>query len=137
MLLKLLKRAKILKIGMKIFLATGLSTCGSEESIRNVNENFELVIPEQTKVYLKKEGISSSNLKRLYFGNEPIGEKTMQKYANYLSDVMFVQGIHHIVNIQMKNSTHPTYLYKFSYEANESLLRMAFNITLPGISYFN
>ncbi|KAF3424240.1 hypothetical protein E2986_12280 [Frieseomelitta varia] len=114
-----------------MFPATGQYSCGSAEAIRNVNENFELAIPEQTKAYLKKEGISSSDLKRLYFGNESIGEKTMQKYADYLTDIMFIKAIHHIVNIQMKNSTHPTYFYKLSYETNEPLIRMLFNITLP------
>ncbi|KOX67542.1 Esterase FE4, partial [Melipona quadrifasciata] len=113
----------------------GLFGFGSAEAIRDVNENFELTIPEQTKAYLKKEGISSSDLKQLYFGNEPIGEKTMQKYADYLSDVMFIQGIHHIVNIQMTNSTHPTYLYKLSYDTNEPMIRMMFNITLPGTTH--
>ncbi|XP_043518136.1 juvenile hormone esterase-like [Frieseomelitta varia] len=115
--------------------STGQYSCGSAEAIRNVNENFELAIPEQTKAYLKKEGISSSDLKRLYFGNESIGEKTMQKYADYLTDIMFIKAIHHIVNIQMKNSTHPTYFYKLSYETNEPLIRMLFNITLPGTTH--
>lgn len=121
---------------MKIFPAVGLYNCGTSEAIRNVNEKFELAIPDETKAYLKTEGISSSNLKRLYFGNESIGEKTMQKYADYLSDVMFIQGIHHVVNIQMKNSTHPTYFYKLSYETDKPIIRTMFNITLPGNSYF-
>ncbi|CAD1479425.1 unnamed protein product [Heterotrigona itama] len=127
---------KMSEAGVKVPLLIAVGTsCGSAEAIRNVNENFELVIPEQTKAYLKKEGISSSDLKRLYFGNEPIGEKTMQKYADYFSDMMFIQGIHHVVNIQMKNSIHPTYLYQFSYESSESLVRMAFNFTLPGTAH--
>lgn len=125
----------LLKLGVKIFSV--FRGTNSAESIREVNENFELVIPEETKIYLNREGISSNEVKRLYLGEDTISEKTADKYSNYLSDVMFLQGIHEVVNIQMERNNHPTYFYKFTYEPEQSLMKATFNITLPGISYFN
>lgn len=125
----------LLKLGVKIFSV--FRGTNPAESIREVNENFELVIPEETKIYLNREGISSNEVKRLYLGEDTISEKTADKYSNYLSDVMFLQGIHEVVNIQMERNNHPTYFYKFTYEPEQSLMKATFNITLPGISYFN
>lgn len=125
----------LLKLGVKIFSVLGGPN--SAQFIREVNENFELVIPEETKIYLNREGISSNEVKRLYLGEDAISEKTADKYANYLSDVMFLQGIHEVVNIQMVTNKHSTYFYKFTYDPEHSLMKTTFNITLPGISYFN
>ncbi|XP_043593211.1 juvenile hormone esterase-like [Bombus pyrosoma] len=107
----------------------------SAESIREVNENFELVIPEETKIYLSKEGISSNEVKHLYLGDDVLSEKTAHKYANYLSDVMFLQGIHEVVNVQMETNNHSTYFYKFTYDPEQSIMKATFNITLPGATH--
>lgn len=130
-----LKVNLLLKLGVKIFSV--FRGTGSAESIREVNENFELVIPEETKIYLNREGINSNEVKHLYLGDDVLSEKTAHKYANYLSDVMFLQGIHEVVNIQIETNNHPTYFYKFTYDSEHSLMKAALNITLPGISYFN
>lgn len=115
---------------MNIFRGTN-----SAESIREVNENFEMVIPEETKIYLNREGISSSEVRHLYLGEDMISDETAHKYANYLSDVMFLQGIHEVVNIQMEKHNNPTYFYKFTYDPGQSLMKLAFNITLPGTTH--
>lgn len=105
----------------------------NEDAVRNVNENFEIVIPLELQSYLKKEGITPNDLKHYYFGKEIINEKTKQKYADFMSDVMFLQGIHDVIDIQIEKAAKSTYMYKFTYDSEMSLLRIVMNVTLPGI----
>lgn len=105
----------------------------NEDIIQKVNENFEVVIPLELQPYLKKEDISPDDLKYYYFGKEKICEKTKQKYADFMSDVMFLRGIHDVIDIQMEKAPKTTYIYKFTYDSENSLLRIVMNVTLPGI----
>lgn len=105
----------------------------SEDVMQNVNENFEIVIPLELQPYLKKQSITPNDLKHYYFGKEIISEETKQKYADFMSDVMFLRGIHDVINIQMEKAAESTYMYKFTYDSEMSLLRMVMNVTLPGI----
>ncbi|XP_026299635.1 bile salt-activated lipase isoform X2 [Apis mellifera] len=107
----------------------------SEDVMQNVNENFEIVIPLELQPYLKKQSITPNDLKHYYFGKEIISEETKQKYADFMSDVMFLRGIHDVINIQMEKAAESTYMYKFTYDSEMSLLRMVMNVTLPGATH--
>lgn len=104
---------------------------GSDESLQSLNTNFDLVMPIEMQRTLQKEGISPTDVKHLYFGDDLICKKTLQKYVDYISDMMFLQGIHEVVNSQIESGSESTYFYKFSYDGGESLMRIFFNISLP------
>ncbi|CAK9814487.1 Juvenile hormone esterase [Anthophora plagiata] len=116
------------------FLLTPFQSDNPEEHLREINANFDLVIPIETKIYLEREGISPQDVKCLYFGNKRIGKETMQEYADYMSDVMFLQGIFDVVNVQLEKSTNPTYLYQFSFD-EETLMKLFVNVPLPGATH--
>jgi hypothetical protein len=84
---------------------------------------------------LPKISVTVEELRSLYFGDKAISEETMANYIDFLSDEFFCRGIMEVVDIQAKlNHNKPTYLYKFSYEAENSPMRKMFNITYPGIT---
>ncbi|OAD58669.1 Esterase E4 [Eufriesea mexicana] len=108
---------------------------GNDENLRYLNTNFDLVLPVEMIRSLQKDGISPSDVKRLYFGDKLICKKTLQEYVDYISDMMFLQGIYEVVKVQMENNCQSTYLYKFTYDATESLMRIFFNIALPRVTH--
>ncbi|XP_053998597.1 esterase FE4-like isoform X2 [Hylaeus anthracinus] len=100
-----------------------------------INNNFEITIFPSTLDSLKKDGVSIEDLKRIYFGDQPIGEKTLQNYADLQSDIAFLQGIHYVAKDLREKYPQNTYFYKFCYETGESLMKQKLEVTLPGTTH--
>lgn len=104
------------------------------EILEKVNTDFEVAVHPEILKSLKKDGISVTDVKRIYFGDQLLSENTMQNYADFLSDMMFLQGIHDVLKVLREKDAQITYLYKFTYDTGDSLLKQTLNITLPGIN---
>ncbi|KZC13030.1 Esterase FE4 [Dufourea novaeangliae] len=99
-----------------------------------VNNDFKQVVHPEIEEELNKEGITHQFLKQLYFADKPIDEGTMQLYADYMSDMMFIRGIYDVLRYQTeKNVT--TYLYKFCYDKEFSLMKTQCKMSLPGATH--
>ncbi|XP_017881679.1 cholinesterase 1-like [Ceratina calcarata] len=98
------------------------------------SENFEVVMPLELRTQVKKHGITPKDVKRLYFGDKPVCEETIQEYADYISDALLLQGIYDVIDIQVEKATQPTYFYKFVLDI-DTWTKLAFHITLPGASH--
>lgn len=107
----------------------------SKETYAKMNKNFETILHPEMLDCMKQEGITVDEVKRIYFGNEPISEKTLQQHADLLSDVFFVRGIFDVVRIQQEKNLRPTYFYKFTYDSPQSLAKAVFNSTLKGATH--
>ncbi|XP_076168705.1 juvenile hormone esterase [Ptiloglossa arizonensis] len=105
------------------------------EILEKVNTDFEVAVHPEILKSLKKDGISVTDVKRIYFGDQLLSENTMQNYADFLSDMMFLQGIHDVLKVLREKDAQITYLYKFTYDTGDSLLKQTLNITLPGTTH--
>ena len=105
------------------------------DNIPKINANFNKVLHAEQLDDLKRDDISAMDLKRIYFGDKNFTRDTLQQYSDYINDMMFVQGIFDVVKTQIQNGAQDTYLYKFTYDAPDSLARMKFNVTLPGATH--
>ncbi|XP_011705299.1 PREDICTED: carboxylesterase 4A-like [Wasmannia auropunctata] len=83
---------------------------------------------------LPKIPITVEELRFLYFGNKAVSENTLMNYADFLGDINFYRGTMEIIDIQMNSNT-PTYLYKFSYESENSLGKKIMDVSLPGATH--
>jgi len=106
----------------------------SDKDLQKVNDDFKKTILSNVLSELPEIGITVEELRRHYFGNEEIAEKTLKNYSDFLGDEFFVRGIRDVVQLQ-KCSGHfkSTYLYHFDYESKTSLFRTVLDIGLPGI----
>ncbi|XP_025993146.1 esterase E4 isoform X2 [Solenopsis invicta] len=138
--------AKYLNRGVKIPLLLGFTECeGSilvnsniggyitEEELRKIDSDFKSSIPPNYLSILPKISITVEDLKSLYFGDKAISEETLANYVNYINDGCMCRGIMEVVDIQTKlNHNKTTYLYKFSYESENSVMKKILNIEFPG-----
>jgi len=79
--------------------------------------------------------IKVQELRSFYFGNKPVSRETIKNYADFLGDQYFHRGIMEVADIQVNrgNSCKETYLYKFSYDNEESFIKKWMNIEISGI----
>jgi hypothetical protein len=77
--------------------------------------------------------ITVEELRFLYFGNKAVSKETLKNYADFIGDEGFHQGIMEVVDIQIKSGHSSTYLYNFSYENEDSLMKKVMGIKISGI----
>lgn len=100
---------------------------------KRLNDTFEERLASQLNLSGKTNvSMFAKDIKEFYFKNEPITPKERENLIQYRGDYMFVNGIQIIVERQMERKT-PTYFYRFSYNAESSLLkRMTANVHIEG-----
>ncbi|EFN68477.1 Carboxylesterase UNQ440/PRO873-like protein [Camponotus floridanus] len=107
--------------------------CINKKALSQIDSDFELAI---YPTVLPKLPITLCQLRSLYFGDKNISEETLANYINLLTDMFILRGIMQVVDIQMNNDNcGKTYLYQFSYESENSLMKQNFNIDFPGVSH--
>ncbi|XP_066582626.1 juvenile hormone esterase-like [Prorops nasuta] len=112
-----------------IFLLTSVK----ENDFEYFNNNLKDVLHPWILEKLKQQGVSIDEFRRIYFGDNPLKKENATELLKvYFDDAYFVQGIHEAADIQLETSKNPTYLYKFSYDNGNSLLKKAFGVNFPG-----
>ncbi|XP_014236579.1 esterase E4-like [Trichogramma pretiosum] len=101
--------------------------------MKEIEENFAEYLPSTVADDFKyKYGLGAKDLQRLYFKREAPDEK---KVLEFWSDLAFVEGIHSLENIQYHQGAAPTYLYRFSYDENVTLVKKLQKIPYKGASH--
>ncbi|CAB0037397.1 unnamed protein product [Trichogramma brassicae] len=101
--------------------------------MKEIEENFAEYLPSTIADDFKyKYGLGAKDLQRLYFKREAPDEK---KVLEFWSDLAFVEGIHSLENIQYHQGAAPTYLYRFSYDENVTLVKKLQKIPYKGASH--
>ncbi|XP_011700535.1 PREDICTED: esterase FE4-like isoform X1 [Wasmannia auropunctata] len=62
----------------------------------------------------------STELRRFYFGDKPIGPETYDGLENIYSDSVIIYPVHRSVRLIAENSDQPVYFYMFSYQGRYS-----------------
>ncbi|XP_025987483.2 para-nitrobenzyl esterase [Solenopsis invicta] len=141
--------AKFMNRGVEVPLLIGFTSCeGSfiafsnfigpvnKERLQKIDSDFKIAILPNVLSMLQKISVTVEDLRSLYFGDKAISEETMANYVDFLSDEFFCRSIMEVVDIQTKlNHNKPTYLYKFSYESDNSPMKKIFNFTYPGATH--
>ena len=83
------------------------------------------------KLDLKSVHELSTSVRNFYFKGNPITMQEQDGFVQYEGDVMFVNGIQHVIEKQFEKKT-PTFFYKYSYTTEESFLKKAFKINAKG-----
>lgn len=81
---------------------------------------------------LNTYGLQPKDLKKLYFKDEKISLDTRDTFADMKGDFDFVEGIHRAIEIQLESSSAPTYLYKFSYDDELTLMKSLLPFAIKG-----
>ncbi|EZA55883.1 hypothetical protein DMN91_010858 [Ooceraea biroi] len=106
----------------------------SKNTIQQIDSDFKRAILSKVLPTLPLIPITVQELRSLYFGDKAVSEETLDIYADFLGDQYFCRGIMKIADIQVNrgNSCKATYLYKFSYDSDESFMKKVMNIQIPG-----
>jgi len=97
--------------------------------------DFETTILSSVLLTLPSIPVTVQELRSFYFDNKAVSKETVSNCVDFLGDQYFHRGIMEVADIQVNrgNSCKPTYLYKFSYDSEESIIKKLMNIKIPGI----
>lgn len=105
----------------------------SEKTLQLIDSDLRRMIHPKLLSWLKQQSISIEELRFLYFGNKPVSMETVMNYCELMGDMLFYRGLYEVADIQIRLGHHSTYMYKFSYEKENSYYKLAMNINQPGI----
>jgi carboxylesterase type B len=94
--------------------------------------NFEKYLNPVNLHFIQRINVTPIDLKHYYYGNEKMCLKNIDKFIDYCTDMHFLEGIHRIISLQVKNNLTPTYFYRFTYDKEVSIMKSFINSTLPG-----
>lgn len=85
-----------------------------------MNERFADFLPRDLQFESEEEKISvAKTVKEFYFGNQSVGEETIEGYIDYYSDIFFTYPHLRSVQLQVEAGSNSTYLYEYSYSLPE------------------
>lgn len=103
------------------------------EDLDKVDNNFEKYLhPRLIESMRQKYNMSPQDLKKLYFGNEKLSERTLDQWTDLNTDAFFVQSIHEFAEYQINNKSNSTFLYVMTYDGPFALVKTNQGVTLPG-----
>ncbi|XP_046964417.1 esterase FE4-like isoform X2 [Vanessa cardui] len=86
-----------------------------------MNENFTEFIPCNLKFKSEEERDNVTlEIKRFYFGDEPVSEKNIMQYVQYFGDTLFIYGTARAAKIQVEAGNDQIYLYEYGYADENS-----------------
>ncbi|KAJ9600064.1 hypothetical protein L9F63_009645, partial [Diploptera punctata] len=105
--------------------------------LNDMNNNYEFLIPSTLNL---KKGSSKSEevaqkIKKFYFGNKSVGIDTLDALINFFSDIFFIVGLKKTVEIHVKKSDMPLYLYQFSYDEKLGMIEKYLGTSVPGVCH--
>ncbi|XP_029158362.1 esterase E4-like [Nylanderia fulva] len=121
------------------YFINSLSFRVNEETLKEINSDFEKAIYPRILRQLPQLGITVPELRSLYFGNGTVSKETIMDLSDFIGDQYIYRGIMQAIDTQMNSNVvnQSTYLYRFSYESETSLLKNLFiAYSLPGTSHF-
>ncbi|KAJ8733888.1 hypothetical protein PYW07_014439 [Mythimna separata] len=81
-----------------------------------MNKNFSDFLPGDLQFESEEEKkVIAEKVKEFYFGDQPVGEKTVLSYIDYFSDVVFGYPTFRSVKLQVETGHDQIYLYEYSF----------------------
>ncbi|XP_015113240.1 esterase B1 [Diachasma alloeum] len=112
----------------------GETTSGiNPERFAEIDEKYQTCMLHPTAVkHFQQRNFSVADVRKIYFGNQKISTETVKNFVDLQGDAHFLCGIHDVLDIQVKTSKNPTYLYKFDCDMGTSHIKLFMNINFPG-----
>ncbi|XP_058799349.1 uncharacterized protein LOC131668894 [Phymastichus coffea] len=101
-------------------------------SYERFNREFSKLLHPDVRDMVSRYGLTTENLKHIYFKNSPITRSNVDKLVDLLGDLYFVEGIHRVVKTQAATSLTPTYFYEFTYDKKQSFMKIYFHTHMSG-----
>ncbi|CAG2055708.1 unnamed protein product [Timema podura] len=128
--MKLLKEGRFHKVPFIIgvnsaegkLALTGMFNCCD---VVDIEKNFQRTVPWNLSLELGTQTSKdiADKLRKFYFGNKPVNEKTLQNYVDMQSDLHFNYGFYKSVKLQVEQSNSPIYAYEYDHKKPINLKR--------------
>nr|CAD7586928.1 unnamed protein product [Timema genevievae] len=128
--MKLLKEGRFHKVPFIIgvnsaegkLALTGMFNCCD---VVDIEKNFQRTVPWNFSLELGTQTSKdiADKLRKFYFGNKPVNEKTLQNYVDMQSDLHFNYGFYKSVKLQVEQSNSPIYAYEYDHKKPINLKR--------------
>lgn len=105
---------------------------GISGAFHKLNANLEKYLHPESLKQIKQCNQSVDDLRRLYYGNAEISEANSKPLFELGGDLYFVEGIHRVVKMQVKAGSAPTYLYRYTFDKEPSVLKMMLGVKASG-----
>ncbi|KAJ8687541.1 hypothetical protein QAD02_023335 [Eretmocerus hayati] len=114
------------------------STAHKSIAYEAVNWNFAKMLDLDTvEPFLNRYKIDLNHLRKMYYKNKKVCAANSDIFADLATDVQFVEPIHRTAKIQTEKSSQPTFLYKFCYDKDLSLMKGLLRTSMSGASHFD
>nr|CAD7568084.1 unnamed protein product [Timema californicum] len=128
--IKLLKEGRFHKVPFIIgvnsaegkLALTGMFNCCD---VVEIEKDFQRTVPWNLSLGLGTQTCKdiADKLRKFYFGNKPVNEKTVQNYVDMQSDLHFNYGFYKSVKLQVEQSNSPIYAYEYDHKKPIKLKR--------------
>ncbi|XP_029172662.1 uncharacterized protein LOC114941733 [Nylanderia fulva] len=110
----------------------------NNNTLNQINSDFKKAIYPRVLHQLTQLGITVPKLRELYFGNRAVSENTLMDLSNFIGDQHIHRGVIQAIDFQMNSPfVNLTYMYKFSYESeNSPMKKIFFKNPFPGTTHF-
>ncbi|XP_043465782.1 uncharacterized protein LOC122500760 [Leptopilina heterotoma] len=107
---------------------------GVNDHIKNLNENFQNILSENFHLNYTLDSNLCKDVRNFYFKENTLIDLKDESFIQFESDWNFVAGIYDVLEVQSQKAT-PTFLYKYSYNTEISIIKMFFNLNIKGASH--
>ncbi|NP_001165958.1 carboxylesterase clade A, member 3 [Nasonia vitripennis] len=114
-----------------------ISEVKNDEAFKMMGQDINVAFPFDTAKVLNKYQVTPQQAKRLYYKSKNISVDNLESFVDSMSDLLFVEGIHEFVKVQVEESTSPTYLYQLSYDSESSFIKFGTAAQISGVSHFD
>ncbi|XP_023317064.1 uncharacterized protein LOC106658523 [Trichogramma pretiosum] len=109
----------------------------SDKDLPKIDENIENGLhPYTIKLMNEMYHLPINELRRIYFkDDERIDKDTKDKLTDMMGDLSFVEGTHRVARIQLQKSNTTTYLYRYEFDKNFSVVKKIAKTKISGASH--
>lgn len=100
-----------------------------------MDQNVNMAFPFDSMKILNKYQLTPQQARRLYYKSEKISADKPEAFVDLMSDLLFVEGIHEFVKVQVEHSSSSTYFYQLSYDSDSSLVKFGEAAQISGYDF--
>ncbi|XP_045532375.1 juvenile hormone esterase-like [Pieris brassicae] len=136
----LIKKGHIAKIPLMLGYtsADGIEICRDFPKSLSFLLKKGIVIPREIKLNMSSNQMKTldEKIRLKYFGSTTITEKMLEECVNLTTDIVFAYNTRRLARYHFKNTSMPTYLYKFTAETERNYMKKKYKMEqVPGVCH--
>lgn len=114
-----------------------VSVRADKSHLKTLNENFQYFVPYDLKLPFNsnKSKEVAEEIKKFYFGENELNEKSLENYINLMTDYAFLKEIILSAKLHRSVVSSPIFFYRFSFDGDFNFLKKHLNINQKGTSH--